>query len=123
MSTESFNQALWAIQRDAGWFFWAPFVLYGLFGLWHLYSLAAAETKLGRWIRVVLGLAFFCMIFIPAFNGLGAFAFHFLGLAVCMMIRQQYVTCKAAGKIKPPESNHALGRMVERMTEKPKVNA
>ena len=123
MSNESFNKALWTLQQDAGWAFWVPFIIYGIVILWHLYRLSAAETTLGRVIRVTLALACFFMIFIPAFNGLGGYAFHLLGLSVCMMVRQQYVICKLQGKIKPPESETVLGRVVERMVDKPKVNA
>lgn len=120
MSTEGFNQALWAIQREMGWWFWLPFVAYGLYGMWFLYRMPAAITKTDRRIRVLLAMAFTCMIFIPAFNGLGAYGFHLIAFATCLMITQQYGLCKAAGKIKPPEASTFLGRTVERMTDHPK---
>lgn len=119
MSNEAFNKTLWALQVDAGWLFWIPFVCYGFYGIWYLYSLAAAETKMGRIIRVLLAVAFFSMIFMPAFNGLGPYAFHFLALSACMMITQQYKHCKAMGKITPPQAETVLGRVVERMVDKP----
>lgn len=121
MSSGEFNHALWAIQNEAGWWFWLPFIAYGTYGLWYLYGLSAAETKMGRLIRVLLTLSYFAMIFIPAFNGLGAWSFHFIAIASCLMVTQQYAHCKRMGKITPAESPTVLGRVVERMAEPPKV--
>lgn len=123
MSSGDFNHALWALQIAAGWWFWVPFVAYGLYGLWFLYGLSAAETMTGRVIRVMLVTAYFGMIFAPAFNGLGAYAFHLLAIASCLMISQQYAHCKRLGKITKPQSETFMGRMVERIAETPKGQA
>jgi hypothetical protein len=117
MSTEGFNRTLWAIQTEAGWWFWVPFIAYGSCGLYIMYSLAAAETHLGRTIRVLLTLAYLSMIFIFAFNALGGYAFHLLAIGSVLIIYQQYQFCKASGKIKPATAETALGRVVERMVE------
>lgn len=119
MSERDFNQALWAIQSGAGWWFWLPFVVYGTIGLYHLYALAAPTTGLGRWIRVLLTLSYISMVFSPIFNGLGGYAFHLLAMASVLMVGQQYATCKRDGKIRPPESPTRLGRVLESMVEPP----
>lgn len=122
MSGGSFNHALWVVQNDAGWWFWLPFVIYGCYGLRYLYGLSAAETVMGRVIRVCLTVSYLAMIFLVAFNGLGGFSFHLLAISSCLMITQQYAHCKRVGKIKPPESGTLLGRVVERMADKPKAH-
>ncbi len=117
MSGDSFNSMLWQVQQSAGWAFWFPFIGYGVYGLYYLYGLSAAETHVGRLIRVLLTISYTCMVFSPAFNGLGPYAFHLLGIASCLMIGQQYEHCRRLGKIKPPEAPTVLGRVVERMVE------
>ena len=117
MSQGDFNQALWAVQNDAGWWFWLPFAIYGGIGLYHLYGLAAPVSGLGRLIRVLLTTGYVSMVFSPAFNGLGGYAFHLLAIASVLMVGQQYVLCKRQGRIKPPESPHFVGRLVERMAD------
>lgn len=118
MSEGGFNQALWAVQNDMGWWFWLPFVFYGGFGLRYTYLMPAAESARDRFIRVLLTLSYMSMVFSPIFNGLGGYAFHLMAIASLMARVEQYVQACRAGKIKPPEGGRfverTLGRMVDR---------
>lgn len=111
----TFNEMLWHLPNELGWGFWLPFVGYGIYGLNKIYRLEPADTALGRLIRVVLTVALTGLVFTPAFNGLGPWAFHLLAIGSCLILKQVYATCAAVGKIRPPESVTAVGRMVERM--------
>lgn len=113
----SFNQILWDITNALGWWFWVPFVAYGLIGLRLLYSLSPAATTLGRVIRVILSAAFVSMVFIPIFNGLGAYIFHAVAIGMLLTIYQLYLGCKAAGLIRPAEGRTVLERTVSHMME------
>lgn len=117
MSEGEFNQALWAFQNWAGWWFWVPFPFYGGFGLCYLYSMPAAEGGRDRLIRVLLFVSYLSMLFTPAFNGLGGYAFHIMAFASLMARVDQYVQSKRAGKIRAPESHNFVGRLTERMVE------
>lgn len=112
----TFNDYLWLVVNDGHWWFWAPFTLYALYGLNYIYRLAPAETGIGRVARVTQTMGFICMAFIPFFNGLGPYAFHFLAIAACLILKQVYDGCVKAGKIKPPERETAAGRLAERVT-------
>ena len=112
----TFNGILWGFVNDAGWWFWTPFIGYSAYGLNKIYRLAPAETNIGRAARVVQTVGFLCMAFIPFFNGLGPYAFHLIASAACIILKQVYDNCLAAGKIKPPEAATAAGRMAERLT-------
>ncbi len=115
----TFNDYLWQIVNDAHWSFWAPFTGYALFGLNYIYRLAPAETTIGRSARVIQTMGFICMLFIPFFNGLGPYAFHLLAIAACLILKQVYDNCVKAGKIRPPQAETVVGRMAERIVEKP----
>jgi len=112
----TFNAYLWEFVNGAGWWFWSPFTLYAFYGLNLIYRMAPAETTIGRFARVILTMGFICMAFIPFFNGLGPYAFHFLAVASCLILKQVYDNCVKAGKIKPPEAATAVGRLAERVT-------
>lgn len=113
------NGYLWSLPDTLGWWFWLPFVGYGVYGLRKMYSMAEAQTALGRRIRVILTLAFLCMIGSSLFNGLGPYAFHLVGIGVCLICKQAYDQCKVAGKVgKPATSETAMGRLGERMMAK-----
>lgn len=111
----TFNACLWAVPNTLGWWFWAPFLLYGVYGLNKIYRLAPAETALGRWCRVLLTMGFTCLIFIPFFNGLGPYAFHLLTIGVCLVLKQAYAACVMSGKIRPATAPTFVERTVERM--------
>lgn len=110
------NSILWSIPNDLGWWFWLPFIGYGVYGLNKIYRLSPAESILGRVIRVLLTMGLLCLVFTPVFNGLGPFAFHLISISACLILKQVYESCLAAGKIKPPESDTVMGRIVERIT-------
>ena len=120
IDASAFNQILWKITNALGWWFWIPFVVYGLAGLRLLYSLSPAATGLGRMIRVILSMAFVSMVFIPIFNGLGPYIFHAIAIGMIMTIYHLYLGCKAAGLIRPPQGRTILERTVSHMTELPK---
>jgi hypothetical protein len=113
----SFNQILWNVTNALGWWFWVPFVVYGVIGLRLLYSLAPAATALGRMIRVILSMAFVSMIFTPIFNGLGPYIFHAIAIGMLLTIYQLYLGCKAAGLIQPPQGRTVLERTVSHMMD------
>ena len=79
-----------------------------------------AATALGRLIRVILSMAFVSMVFIPTFNGLGAYIFHAVAVGMLLTIYQRYLECKAAGLIRPPQGGTVLERTVSQMMELPK---
>lgn len=120
IDASSFNQHLWNLTNALGWWFWVPFVLYGLVGLRLLYSLAPAATALGRVIRVILSMAFVSMVFIPTFNGLGAYIFHAIAIGMLLTIYQLYLGCRAAGLIRPAQGRTILERTVSQMMDLPK---
>lgn len=114
----TFNEALWDLVNHLGWWFWMPFVGYGVYSINLMYRLAPATSMLGRSARVIWTAAFLCMIFTPMFNGLGPYAFHLVSIGTCILMKQTYDACKAAGRIKPPESVTVAGRLAERVTDK-----
>ncbi len=112
----TFNDYLWQAVNDAHWWFWAPFPAYALYGLNYIYRLAPAETAIGRTARVVQTIGFIGMAFIPFFNGLGPYAFHFLAIAACLILKQIYDACVKSGKIQSPQRETVAGRLAERVT-------
>lgn len=110
------NPYLWDIVNAAGWWFWLPFIGYAVYGLSIMYRLAPAETGIGRLVRVMFTVGFLCMIFIPALNGTGPFAFHLIAIGLCLWLKQTYDACVKAGKIKPAEGHTIIERQAERMT-------
>ncbi len=113
-----FNKFHWEFQEWCGWWFWVPFIGYGIYGLNIMYRLAPAVTPMGRVIRVILTIGFFSMIFIFQFNGLGPYAFHFTVIGVLLINRQMYQACLRDGRIQKPQADTVLGRTVERMVER-----
>ncbi len=115
----TFNDYLWQVVNEAHWWFWAPFTFYAICGLTYIYRLAPAETSIGRTARVIQTMGFICMAFIPFFNGLGPYAFHCLAIAALLILKQIYDNCVRSGKIQPPQAATVVGRMAERIAEKP----
>jgi hypothetical protein len=118
MSSNEFNTALWNFQNGLGWWFWTPFVVYGVTGLAFMYRLAPAVTTIGRIVRTVFTVALVSMVFIPQFNGLGSYAFHLVTIGAVLLIYQQYTVCRDAGKARPSEAPTALGRAVAKMVDR-----
>lgn len=114
----SFNEHLWQLINALEWWFWAPFVLYGAYGLNKIYRLAPAETSIGRWARVMLTMGFVCMVFTLQFTALRPICGHFIAIGVCLVLKQAYAACLAAGKIKPAEGGTFIERQAHRMTAK-----
>lgn len=111
------NDYLWFLPDRLGRWFWAPLPFYGALGMYFLYKLAAPITKLGRVIRVMLGVAFISLIFSPAINGLGPWAIHFLGLGSALVVMQVYLQCLADGKIIKSTAPTWIERMAERVRQ------
>lgn len=114
----SFNEHLWRVIGDLDPWFWWPFVAYGAYGLNKIYRLAPAETAIGRWARVMLTMGFVCMVFTIAFPALRPICAHLVAIGVCLVLKQAYAACVAAGKIKPAEGGTFIERQVHRMTAK-----
>lgn len=114
----TFNQLLWDCVNWAGWYFWLPFVGYGIYGLSKMYRLSAAANGMGRLIRVLFTTAFLCLVFSPQFNGIGPFAFHLLAIGVCLWLRLTYAEYVRDGKIKPATAPTVIERMAERTVVK-----
>ena len=116
------NETLWGLVHGMGAWFWLPFMGYGIYGLFWLYKLGAATSRLGRWIRVLLTIAFLALIFAGAgggLNGLGPYAMHLLALSACLWCRRRYDVDMADGRLRKPSAPTIIERTVERMTEKP----
>lgn len=107
------NEYLWYLPNHLGSWFWLPMLAIGCYGLFYLYRLAPAQTMTGRVIRVMLVIGFVAMSFaqVPFLNGLGPWAFYMLGVSVCLMVRQQYQLCLAAGKIHHSQDSNPIKRM------------
>lgn len=114
----TFNQALQWFPHKMGWWFWAPMLIYGAWGLWYLYRLAPAAAQIVRVIRVVFTLAFLCMGFTVIYDGLGPYACYLLALGVCLWLKRAYEECLRAGKIKKSRAPTMVERMAEAIVER-----
>lgn len=114
----SFNEHLWQLVNDMGFWFWLPFVGYGVYGLNKIYRLAPAETATGRWARVFLVAGFISMVFTLQFTALRPICGHLVAIGVCLILKQAYATCIASGKIKPVEGATFIERTAHRMATK-----
>lgn len=114
----SFNEHLWRIINDLGFWFWLPFAVYGVYGLNKLYRLAPAETAIGRWARVFLVLGFVSMVFTLQFPALRPICAHLVAIGVCLILKQAYAACVEAGKVKPAEGGTFIERTAHRMAAK-----
>lgn len=114
----TFNEVLWWCPNNLGWLFWAPLIPAGAYGLWMIYRLAPALSRLGRGIHVVLSMGCLSLVFIPVFNGLGPYALHLLAIGGCLYLRRIWEMDVAAGRIKKPRAETAVERLAERMVEK-----
>lgn len=113
------NEYLWFLPNYLGRWFWLPMLGIAAYGLFYLYRMAPAETNMGRVIRVMLVIGFVAMGFaqIQTFNGAGPWAFYLLGTSVCLIVRQQYLLCLAAGKIQKSHDPNPIRRMAAGMHE------
>ena len=113
------NDYLWFLPDHLGRWFWLPMLGIAAFGLFYLYRLAPAETMVGRVIRVMLVIGFVCIGFaqVQQLNGLGPWGFYMLAISICLMVRQQYHFCLAAGKIKKSYDHNPIKRVAAGMSE------
>lgn len=114
----SFNEHLWQLVNDFGFWFWLPFPLYGLYCLNKLYRMAPAETATGRWARVFLVMGSLCMVFTLQFTALRPICGHLVAIGVCLVLRQAYAACVATGKIRPAHGPTVIERQANRMMAK-----
>ena len=119
----TFNQMLWAGPDILGWYFWIPLVPCGVFGLWWVYQTASAESPLGRKLRVVLVMGFFCLVFLPVFNGLGPYALHLLAIGGTLYMKRRLDLDRESGRITKPTGATLMERVAEHLQEDKRTKA
>lgn len=111
------NSVFWFLPDHLGRWFWAPLPFYGALGMYFLYKLGAPEERMGRIIRVLLGMAFISLIFSPILTGLGPWAIHMLAIGTVLTVMQFYLRSLSEGKIVRPTSPTVIERIADRVSQ------